>query len=105
MMGRSKYQLRRPCAVGQWCFKGSSYGKGSRNARNNLEWDRVLPEKPDLLTGAAEDKGVAGLQPDHRVSFPLGMLQHQFVDALLRNSRLTTSLADWNDVRRRTSQS
>ena len=76
-------------------------GGGGGDAGDDLEGDVGLAEGGDLLGGAAEDEGVAGLEAEDGGAgvavAGAGVLEHEGVDAGLGDAGLAAALADGDD--------
>ena len=63
------------------------------DAGHDLDWSPGRPARRDLLAGAAEDHGVAALEPHHPLAGP-GERDHQRVDLVLLAGWSVAGLAD-----------
>src|SRR6185312_15236644 len=94
-----KDEFRCGAAIGERRLELGRDSERRGDARDDLEGQIVLGEEGDLLGGAAEDKRVAGFKPQNGPACA-GVLEHQVVNAGLRDAWLPAALADINDLRR-----
>lgn len=79
-------------AMGQWNAGVSGAAAGGGDAGDDLEGDALLHQCFDLLAAAAEDEGIAPLEPHHALAFA-GQPDQQPVDLVLRQRVLAARLA------------
>jgi len=98
MVRCGKDELRRTSAIGERSLQRGGDCEGGGDAGDDLEGDLMLAEEGDLLSGATEDKRVAGLEPDDR-AFIACVFEEELMDPGLCDPRLAAALADGDDER------
>ena len=74
-----------------------------RDAGNDLDLDALGAQRLDLFSAAAEDEGIAALEPHHPLA-GAGRSHQPAMDLALRNRMFAPGLADGHDLRRRVGQ-
>ena len=83
-------------AVGERNAERSSGGMSSGDARHNFKCDFCGVERAQLFVEAAENAGIAALQPHDLLAFA-GGIDHERIDFRLRDFFYAAALADVDD--------
>jgi len=87
-----EHHLRSQSSVCEWNLGLSRRAKCRSYARHNLELDSCFTQGFHLLTGAAEDQWISGLQPDYTQAFFRGV-DEQGMNLVLGGAWVTAALA------------
>src|SRR6185437_6574276 len=97
LMARQESDRMRDVAMGERDLQARRCRDPSRDARDDLDRNAGFAQRIEFLAAAAEDKGIAPLQPDHRLARPRARDENR-IDFALRYAVLALRLADGDEL-------